>query len=149
MADPIVQKRIDELATYIQLEPGDPNYKDPSFIFFPVRHPDMQETMKLPINTVPSEGSESTRKIGKIIDLASRNVRVDFSPTLLTDTIIGEVKAYRYELYGARYIKQDVAFMYPSTNWVNRTGFDIVIDNDEPLPGIIIEYDFTPVISEP
>ena len=76
---------------------------------------------------------------GQLTDLESAEVIVTFPrPFANVPMGLANLKVYRWvDLY-----VQDVLFTFPSAEWLTTTGFSITIHQDEPLSGIIIEYNF-------
>jgi|GEM_PF-4429921 len=86
--------------------------------------------------------SEVRGAIGRI-SATSRDVRVTFSTPLTSGASIKpEIKVYRMRQSGTRFLREDVLHTFPSATWFNNTGFSLIIDEIEPLSGIIIEYEF-------
>jgi hypothetical protein len=85
---------------------------------------------------------------GRIEDLSSRNVHRDFVEEFSEIPFEDKFHVYRFvEEAPGKYRKRDVMF-YQSSSWLTVSGFDIVIEDFEPLAGIIIEYKFTELTTE-
>lgn len=80
--------------------------------------------------------------IGEVKNLLSRSVSVTFKKTYLAPPVgLGNIRVYRMaEEMPGKPVAQMVLFHSPA---VTVTGFTLIIDESEPLEGIIIEYNFT------
>ena len=81
---------------------------------------------------------------GTITALDSRTVTVVFGTPFETQPLgLNDFKVYRYyERSSGSWIVEDVLHSHTNNPFVSLTGFDVVIDEDEALEGVIIEYNF-------
>lgn len=79
---------------------------------------------------------------GRLTNLSSKNVVVYFVEKF-TAIPTGWIKVYRmYELIpdSDKWVQKDVLYYHASDLFKNEYGFGLVIDDIEPLEGIIVEY---------
>lgn len=130
----MAQKRIYELSTYTQLNPGDVGYIAATSIWLAVDYTGWTEAKKITLDDFL--GSMHV-EAGRLSGLGSRSVAVTFG-TAFTGTVIDRVKVYRYfDPSPGETVREEVRFYDLS---VTLTGFTLEIDPDEPLSGIIIDY---------
>lgn len=94
-----------------------------------------------------SLGGESQRhfEIGRLTDLTLPLVIVYFTQQFTTSTPTRiNLSVYRMvDIGGSRYVYQNVLYYHAALPYVNEYGFGLVIDDSEPLTGVIVEYCFT------
>jgi len=138
----LTQKRIRELVTYLQLNPGDPGYISPSSLYFAIDGVGFgSEALKIAFaDLLADEHEEKARLIG----LVSASVAIVFGTAFIAKPLPVLFNVYRWdEPISGTWIKEQVKFSYDGgSSWLTSTGFNITIDSSESLTGVIIEYKF-------
>lgn len=129
----MAQKRIYELATYIQLDPGDIGYIPATAVYIPVDYNGWSEAMKMSLDQF--FGSFHA-EAGRLSGLSSSSVAKVFG-TPFTSTVIDTVSVYREIPGGGGTIRENVLYFDLS---VTLTGFTLEIDPSENLTGVIVDY---------
>lgn len=97
--------------------------------------------------TKTAESKSKHFEIGKINELTSHNVNVEFTEPFVNQPIgIGNIQVYRLEYIGSLngYVRTDVLHYFPDgVPILYKTGFSLTIDSSENLLGVTIEYIFT------
>jgi len=138
----LTQTRPYELDLYVQLNPGDPGYVDPDELMYMVDHETFDRPKRQPASNFGESGDTINRQKDILSGLTDRNITVVFSTAFTSMPVTVQLKAYRYKQIGSEYIEVPVLFKYPSTGWKTMTGFSIIIDPDESLTGVYVEYYF-------
>lgn len=141
----VTQKRIRALNTYTQLASGEAGYVDPDTVFIAV---DSLNFSGEPLKVSYGDIFGATHVEADILESpVSRNVSVSFETAFTSRPLIRTWRVYRVaETYTGSgvYRMKDVNYTH-AENWLTTTGFDIDIDTDENLTGVIIEYEFAEV----
>lgn len=84
-------------------------------------------------------------EVGRIENLQDKNIRVNFKSGFTEIPVGDEPRVYRTtnSIDPSKYRRENVMFYFTKPNWLDHTGFDLVIEEFESLNGIVIEYDFT------
>jgi hypothetical protein len=108
-----------------------------------VDHADWELPKRIPLTGIEVESIAGWHvEADTITGLASRTLTVTFN-TAFTSAPTGWVKVYRMtEMPDGGYREQDVLWGYATSTKVTTTGFSIIINEDESLTGVIVEYDF-------
>lgn len=141
----VTQKRIRALDTYTQLASGEAGYVDPDTVFIAVDSLNFSgEALKVPYGDIFG----ATHTEADILEsLVSRTVSVTFDTAFSSRPLIRTFRVYRVaETYTGSgvYRMKDVLYSH-AASWLTTTGFDIDIDTDESLTGVIIEFEFAEV----
>lgn len=135
----LTQKRTKNLELFNIVDPTDPDYIPLSELYFLVDHASFDKSKKIYQDTFASLIQNTSS--GKITGLTSNIVNITFNPTFDTSPI-GEVRVYRMASYGAGYQREDVLWVFADASQPTVSGCNIIIDSDEDLTGVIVEYDF-------
>ena len=137
----MAQKRIRELTEYIQLNPGDPGYVNPSSLFLPIDSTSFAgEALKYSIESILSGAHIEANTI---LNPSSAAVSVTFGTSFTSTPMAIHFDCYRYyQVEPGKYVKKDVQFYYSGANWLTSTGFAITIESTESLTGVYLEYYF-------
>jgi hypothetical protein len=129
------QTRPKDLITHLQLDPSDPEYIPANELYFVVDHPSFTRPKKYSQENFT--GAIQNIQKGRITGLQAFNVSQSFS-TPFNSAPVGFINVYRSKVIsGTKTIREDVLF-YDLTE--TPTGFSLVIDSEESLTGVIVEY---------
>lgn len=137
----LTQKRFWDLDLYVQLEPGDPGYIDPSELVFGIDHTSFTEMKRLPYTNIAGLSSGVHVEKDTLTGLASPIVTVEFDEPFVDAPNGSEPQVYRtVDVGGGNFRRQDVLFSYSSAAWLSATGFSLTIDASESLTDVVVEY---------
>lgn len=130
----IIQKRINQLAIYEQLDPGDVGYIPPTNLWLAVDYNGWTESKKMLLDDFLATFHLES---GRLSNLASRSVSIVYGTPF--SSFSGGITVWReYDRSGDTIREKVLIKDLSETN----TGFSFEIDADESLTGVFVNYNY-------